>query len=112
MKLRGKKLDELLQRPLVREGFEMQQARSRLGALLKRTREATGLSQTELGAICSVDQGNISKYETGAAGLTFETYVRLMHAQGYRVRIENVPIKPGKRKPQEPEPEDGLFEVI
>jgi transcriptional regulator with XRE-family HTH domain len=112
MKLRGKKLNELLQRPLVREGFEAQQLRSRLGALLKRTRESTGLSQTELEGICSVNQGNISKYETGAVGLTFDMYVRLVHAQGYRVRVENVPVTAGKGKPQEPEPEGGLFEVL
>jgi len=112
MKLRGKKTEELLQRPLVREGFETQQLRSRIGALLKRTREAKGLSQQELESLCSVNQGNISKYETGSMGLTFDMYVRLMHAQGYEVRIENVPVGAGKRKRQDPEPEGGLSEVL
>lgn len=105
MKLRGPKLKEMLADPLVKQGFDMQQARRRAGALLRRTRLARGLTQKDAEALSRIDQGNISKYEAGTLSLQLDTYVRLMHAQGYAVRIEVVPLAKAPRRPEDAEGE-------
>ena len=105
MKLQGAKLQEMLANPLVKQGFDLQRARRRAGALLRRTRLARGLTQTQAEELSRIDQGNISKYEAGTMGLQLDTYVRLMHAQGYAVRIEVVPLQKAPKRPEDAEGE-------
>jgi transcriptional regulator with XRE-family HTH domain len=105
MKLRGAKTQEMLANPLVRQGFDIQQARRRAGALLRRARLDRGLTQKDLEELSRIDQANISKYEAGTLGLQLDTYVRLMHAQGYVVRIEAVPQAKAPRRPEDAEGE-------
>jgi transcriptional regulator with XRE-family HTH domain len=105
MKIRGEKLQQMLANPLVRQGFDMQQARRRAGALLRRKRLDRGLTQKDVEELSHIDQANISKYEAGTLSLQLDTYVRLMHAQGYAVRIEAVPLAKAPRRPEDAEGE-------
>jgi transcriptional regulator with XRE-family HTH domain len=85
----------LLARPAVRAGYDTQVELNKLGRLMKRGRLESNLPQKELAEISGVAQGDISRLEIGSGekGPTFDTLVRLAHAQGMRLVVELVPEK-------------------
>jgi transcriptional regulator with XRE-family HTH domain len=87
--------ERLLARPAVREGYDTQVELNKLGRLMKRGRLESNLPQKELAEISGVAQGDISRLEIGSGekGPTFDTLVRLAHAQGMRLVVELVPEK-------------------
>jgi transcriptional regulator with XRE-family HTH domain len=87
--------ERLLARPAVRAGYDKQVGLNKLGRLMKRGRLESNLPQKELAEISGVAQGDISRLEIGSGekGPTFDTLVRLAHAQGMRLVVELVPEK-------------------
>jgi transcriptional regulator with XRE-family HTH domain len=87
--------ERLLARPAVRAGYDRQVELNKLGRLMKRGRLESNLRQKELAEISGVAQGDISRLEIGSGekGPTFDTLVRLAHAQGMRLVVELVPEK-------------------
>jgi transcriptional regulator with XRE-family HTH domain len=87
--------ERLLARPAVREGYDTQVELNKLGRLMKRGRLESNMPQKELAEISGVAQGDISRLEIGLGekGPTFDTLVRLAHAQGMRLVVELVPEK-------------------
>jgi transcriptional regulator with XRE-family HTH domain len=87
--------ERLLARPAVRAGYDTQVELNKLGRLMKRGRLESNLPQKELAEISGVAQGDISRLEIGSGekGPTFDTLVRLAHAQGMRLVVELVPEK-------------------
>jgi transcriptional regulator with XRE-family HTH domain len=87
--------ERLLARPAVKASYDMQMELSKLGRLVQRAREGSNLLQKELAALSGVAQGDISRLEGGAGekGPTFETLLRLVHAQGMELVMEFVPKK-------------------
>ena len=87
--------DRLLARPRVKASYDMQMELSKLGRLVQRAREGSKLLQKDLAALSGVAQGDISRLEGGAGekGPTFETLLRLVHAQGLELVMELVPKK-------------------
>ena len=87
--------ERLLARPGVKASYDMQMELSKLGRLVQRAREGSKLLQKELAALSGVAQGDISRLEGGAGekGPTFETLLRLVHAQGLELVMELVPKK-------------------
>jgi transcriptional regulator with XRE-family HTH domain len=66
---------------------------SKLGRLIHRARISTNLRQQELAKLSGVAQGDISRLEIGSGekGPTFDTLVRLAHAQDMKLVVELVP---------------------
>lgn len=87
--------ERLLARPGVKASYDMQMELSKLGRLVQRAREGSKLLQKELAVLSGVAQGDISRLEGGAGekGPTFETLLRLVHAQGLELVMELVPKK-------------------
>jgi transcriptional regulator with XRE-family HTH domain len=87
--------ERLLARPAVRAGYDTQVELNKLGRLMKRGRLESNLPQQELAILSGVAQGDISRLEIGSGekGPTFDTLVRLAHAQGMRLVVELVPEK-------------------
>jgi transcriptional regulator with XRE-family HTH domain len=87
--------EQLLARPAVRAGYDTQVELNKLGRLMKRGRLESNLPQKVLAEISGVAQGDISRLEIGSGekGPTFDTLVRLAHAQGMRLVVELVPEK-------------------
>jgi transcriptional regulator with XRE-family HTH domain len=87
--------ERLLTRPDVRAGYDKQVELNKLGRLMKRGRLESKLPQQELSEISGVAQGDISRLEIGSGekGPTFDTLVRLAHAQGMHLVVELVPEK-------------------
>lgn len=87
--------ERLLARPAIRAGYDTQVELNKLGRLMKRGRLESNLPQKELAEISGVAQGDISRLEIGSGekGPTFDTLVRLAHAQGMRLVVELVPEK-------------------
>jgi transcriptional regulator with XRE-family HTH domain len=87
--------ERLLARPQVKASYDMQMELSKLGRLVQRAREGSKLLQKDLAALSGVAQGDISRLEGGAGekGPTFETLLRLVHAQGLELVMELVPKK-------------------
>ena len=57
--------------------------------ILKECREKTGMSQKELARLIGgVDKSIISQYENGKIIPRIDTWLILLHAMGYRLRIE------------------------
>lgn len=92
--------DDLLERPGVRDAYNVQRELSRLGDLIQRTRRAAKLPQQELAAASGIAQADISRLESGLGerGPTFETLVRLAHAQGMNLVVEFVPADADKKQ--------------
>ncbi len=84
--------ERLLARPRVKAAYDMQIELSKLGRLIQRARVGSNLRQQDLAALSGVAQGDISRLEIGAGekGPTFETLVRLAHAQGMKLVVELV----------------------
>jgi transcriptional regulator with XRE-family HTH domain len=84
---------ELLKRPGVQQGYDSQRERNRLGQLLQRSRQSANLKQQELAVAAGITQADISRLETGMGdrGPTFETLLRLAHAQRMKLVVELVP---------------------
>jgi transcriptional regulator with XRE-family HTH domain len=87
--------ERLLARGQVKASYDMQMELSKLGRLVQRAREGSKLLQKDLAALSGVAQGDISRLEGGAGekGPTFETLLRLVHAQGLELVMELVPKK-------------------
>ena len=87
--------ERLLARPEVRAGYDTQAELNKLGRLMKRGRIESNLPQQELALLSGLSQGDISLLEMGAGekGPTFDTLVRLAHAQGRRLVMELVPVE-------------------
>lgn len=87
--------ERLLARAAIRAGYDTQVELNKLGRLMKRGRLESNLPQKELAEISGVAQGDISRLEIGSGekGPTFDTLVRLAHAQGMRLVVELVPEK-------------------
>jgi len=67
--------------------------RLKLGQLLRRGRESANLRQHVLALRAQIAQGDISRIENGLGGRgpTFETLVRLAHAQNMNLVVQLVP---------------------
>lgn len=89
--LRGK----LLARPAVKEAYDSQRERNRLGRLLQRSRQSNNLLQQELALAAGIAQADISRLEAGLGerGPTFDTLLRIARAQRMRLIVELVPDK-------------------
>ncbi|HKB90403.1 MAG TPA: helix-turn-helix domain-containing protein [Opitutaceae bacterium] len=85
--------ERLLAREGVKEGYDKQAGLSKLGRLIHRARVSTNLRQQELAKLSGVAQGDISRLEIGSGekGPTFDTLVRLAHAQDMKLVVELVP---------------------
>ncbi len=85
--------ERLLARAGVKAGYDKQAELSKLGRLIQRARVSTNLRQQELAKLSGVAQGDISRLEVGAGekGPTFDTLVRLAHAQDMKLVVELVP---------------------
>jgi transcriptional regulator with XRE-family HTH domain len=85
--------ERLLARAGVKEGYDKQAELSKLGRLIHRARISTNLRQQELAKLSGVAQGDISRLEIGSGekGPTFDTLVRLAHAQDMKLVVELVP---------------------
>lgn len=85
--------ERLLAREGVKEGYDKQAGLSKLGRLIHRARVSTNLRQQELAKLSGVAQGDISRLEIGSGekGPTFDTLVRLAHAQDMQLVVELVP---------------------
>ena len=83
----------LLARPAVKASYDMQMELIKLGRFVQRAREASNLMQKDLASLSGVAQGDISRLEggAGAKGPTFETLLKLVHAQGLELVLELVP---------------------
>ena len=86
--------ERLLARPRVKASYDRQVELSKLGRLIQRARTESNLRQQDLAALSGVAQGDISRLEIGAGerGPTFDTLVRLAHAQDMQLVVELVPI--------------------
>jgi hypothetical protein len=67
------------------------------GETLRRRRALARLSQRELSALCGIDQGDISRVESGCDAL-WSTWDRLAHALGCGLVLRLKPLDP-ERKP-------------
>ena len=56
--------------------------------LVKRVREASGLTQRELAAKAGTAQSVVARIETGATDPTWRTLTRILRAAGYELRPE------------------------
>ena len=85
--------DHLLERPEVRKAYDAQLELGRLGQLLQRTRLSKHLRQVDLAAAADIAQSEISRMEAGLGdrGPTFDTLLRIAHAQKMRLTVELVP---------------------
>jgi transcriptional regulator with XRE-family HTH domain len=85
--------ERLLARTGVKAGYDKQAELSKLGRLIHRARVSTNLRQQELAKLSGVAQGDISRLEIGSGekGPTFDTLVRLAHAQDMKLVVELVP---------------------
>jgi transcriptional regulator with XRE-family HTH domain len=85
--------ERLLARAGVKAGYDKQAELSKLGRLIHRARVSTNLRQQELAKLSGVAQGDISRLEIGSGekGPTFDTLVRLAHAQDMKLVVELVP---------------------
>jgi transcriptional regulator with XRE-family HTH domain len=87
--------ERLLARPEVRAGYDAQAELNKLGRLMKRGRIESNMPQQELAMLAGVAQGDISRLEIGLGekGPTFDTLVRVAHAQGRRLVVELIPLE-------------------
>jgi transcriptional regulator with XRE-family HTH domain len=85
--------DRLLAREGVKAGYDRQAELSKLGRLIHRARISTNLRQQDLAKLSGVAQGDISRLEIGSGekGPTFDTLVRIAHAQNMKLVLELVP---------------------
>ena len=90
----------LLKRPAVRAAYDAQRELGRLGHLIYRVRQVVNLRQQEVAAAAGIAQADISKIEAGIGqrGPTFETLVRVAHAQKMNLVLEFVPADKGARR--------------
>lgn len=74
---------EYLSQPVIRHPFSMRAINAlEVGARLKRTRQALGLSAAEFRKPARIAQNAYSQYETGARPLTLGAAIRLRAAYG------------------------------
>jgi transcriptional regulator with XRE-family HTH domain len=102
----------LLKRPAVQAAYDEQRELGKLGRLLRRARETSNLRQQEVASVAGIAQGDISRIEHGLGerGPTFDTLVRLAHAQGMELVLELVP--QDKKKREEAEQSQSLREAF
>jgi transcriptional regulator with XRE-family HTH domain len=83
----------LLERPAAKAAYDSQRERNRLGQLLQRSRQHVNLRQQELAKAAGITQADISRLESGLGerGPTFDTLLRLAHAQRMKLVVELVP---------------------
>ena len=67
---------------------QLEEAKKRVGEMVKRLREERNWSQVQLGAMIGVDGGRISRIESGAYNIQLETLVRLANAFGVALDIQ------------------------
>lgn len=73
-------------------------ARVALALAIRRQREATDLSQKELGTRLKTSQPRVAKIERAASDVSLDQLVRALTAAGGRVVVKSVKSKAGKRK--------------
>jgi len=73
-------------------------ARVALAMAIRRQREATDLSQKELGARLKTSQSRVAKIERAASDVSLDQLVRALTAAGGRVVVKTVRSKAGKGK--------------
>jgi ribosome-binding protein aMBF1 (putative translation factor) len=73
-------------------------ARVALALAIRRQREATDLSQKELGARLNTSQPRVAKIERAASDVSLDQLVRALTAAGGRVVVKSVKKKAGKGK--------------
>jgi len=85
--------DKLLERPAVRQAYDVQRELGRLGGLFERARRTVKLRQVDLAAAANIAQSEISRMEAGLGdrGPTFDTLLRIAHAQNMKLMVELVP---------------------
>jgi transcriptional regulator with XRE-family HTH domain len=78
-----------LRDPDVKFGYDNYEMLKQVGELVQQMRAETSMSQAALHAASGVDQGDISRLESGALerGPTLLTLVKLAHAAGKRLVI-------------------------
>ena len=76
--IRFGQLTSLIQKFLVRDSDK--KYLKKLGANIKRLREAKGLSLRQLSYACNVDNSKIAKIEKGQINITFTTILQLANA--------------------------------
>lgn len=64
-------------------------------ALLRETRLARGLNQTELARRAGTAQTYVSRIERGVVSPSLDTLERLVHAMGRRLTLATEPLSPG-----------------
>jgi len=69
-------------------------------ALLRQTRLARGLDQTELARRAGTTQTYISRVERGEVSPSLNTLERLLHAMGRRLTLSTEPLAPGNVSPR------------
>lgn len=90
-----------LQDPDVKFGFDNYDVLKQVGELVRQMRSETSMSQTALHAASGVDQGDISRLESGALerGPTLLTLVKLAHAAGKRLVLGVEDAEPSSGQP-------------
>lgn len=85
--------ESFLSRPATREGYDTQRGLNRLGRIFKESRRSANLPQQELARVAGIAQADISRLEAGLGerGPTFDTLIRLAHAQKMKLVVELVP---------------------
>jgi predicted XRE-type DNA-binding protein len=76
------------------EGYESAQRQQLFGKQLRELREAKGLSQAQLAELSSVDQGDISRFESGKwgkRGISYEMLDRILPVLGMRLEHRVLP---------------------
>lgn len=79
-----------LEDPAVRYGFDNYDALTKLGEFVRQMRKDASLSQVELQKLSGIDQGDISRIESGAfeKGPALMTLARMARATGKRLVIK------------------------
>jgi transcriptional regulator with XRE-family HTH domain len=86
-------LDELmLGTPEARVAYQEQTLALAMGRTIRRERQLASLTQTELAAMAGIDQGDLSRLETGQGvrGASIGFVERVAHAMGLDVTIQFV----------------------
>lgn len=96
--------DELIKDGENKEYYDRQRGLIRLGRLFKRSRTHQKLPQQTIAKTAGIAQADISRIESGVAelGPSFDTLVKLAHAQKMRLVVELVPEEKEEEDPDDP----------
>lgn len=66
--------------------------------LLLSAKESSGVSQKDLASRLDVSDGRVSQVMSGDGNIHIATLARFMHAMGYEVEVNAVPLRPGLKR--------------